>query len=89
MIQNSGHKIKQYKQANKLIGSKKAKDYCPNLNQKEIQVYGNDNECIQSKKQLFQLQNIKKWMENNKQSKKHWKKPGNPMIKQKYKLAQK
>ena len=29
----------------------------------------------------------KKCVGNKKQSKKHWKKPGNPMIKQKYKLA--
>ena len=30
---------------------------------------------------------IKKYMGNKKQSKKHWKKAGNLMIKQKYKLA--
>ena len=46
MIQNSGYRIRQIKQANKLIGSKKAKDYCPNLNKIEIQFYGNENECI-------------------------------------------
>ena len=28
-------------------------------------------------------------MKNKKQSKKHWEKPGNTLIKQKYKLAQK
>ena len=36
MIQNSGCRIRSIKQANKLIGSKKAKDYCPNLNLKEL-----------------------------------------------------
>ena len=45
MIQNGGRIIRQIKQSNKLICSKKAKDYCLNLNYKEIQVYGNDNEC--------------------------------------------
>ena len=33
------------------------------------------------------MENVKKYMGNKKQSKKHWKKPGNLMIKQKYKLT--
>ena len=63
------------------------KDYYSNVNQKEIQVYGNDNECIQSKKQLFLVKKnkkIKKHTGNKKQSKKHWKKSENLIIKQKY-----
>ena len=45
-MQNSSCRIRQITQANKLISSKKPKDHCPNLNYKEIQVYGNGNECI-------------------------------------------
>ena len=46
MIQNGSCRISYIKQANKLIGSKKAKDYYPNSNLKEIQVYGNDLKSI-------------------------------------------
>ena len=60
------------------------KNYYSNVNQKEIQVYGNDNECIQGKKQLFLVKKIKKHTGNKKQSKKHWKKSENLIIKQKH-----
>ena len=36
-----------------------------NLNQKEVQVYENGDECIQSKKQLFQMQNVRKGQGNH------------------------
>ena len=47
-----------------MLGSIIEKDYCPNVNYKEIQVYGNINECIESKKQLCLVKNIKNKREN-------------------------
>ena len=38
---------------------------------------------------VSRVENIKKYMGNKAQIKKHWKKPENLKIKQKYKLAQK
>ena len=40
----------------------------------------------QEQQAAFLTGKYKKWMGNKNQSKKHWKKPGNPMIKQKYNI---
>ena len=69
MMQNGGRIIRQIKQSRRLICSKKAKGYCLNLNQKEIQVYRNDNES-NKQETAFLSGKYEKAHDKQKQSKK-------------------
>ena len=88
MIESSGCRVRYIKEAKKLIGSIMVKDYYSNINQIEIKVYGNDNECIYTKKQLCSVKKKKKNTRETKNKVKSTGKSENLIIKQKHIITQ-